>query len=56
MLVGPRFIDTGITEQTLIGAAAGLALRGRVPVVTRWPLFSRCGPFIRTDVASASCR
>jgi transketolase len=31
--IGNRFIDTGITEQTMIGAAAGLALRGRVPVV-----------------------
>ena len=28
-----RFIDVGICEQTMIGAAAGLALRGRVPVV-----------------------
>ena len=28
-----RFIDTGITEQTMVGAAAGLALRGRVPVL-----------------------
>ena len=28
--LGPRFIDVGICEQTMIGAAAGLALRGRV--------------------------
>jgi transketolase len=27
-ILGERFIDTGITEQTMIGAAAGLALRG----------------------------
>ena len=26
-VLGKRFIDTGITEQTMIGAAAGLALR-----------------------------
>ena len=32
-LLGKRFIDTGITEQTMIGAAAGLALRNRIPVV-----------------------
>jgi transketolase len=32
-LLGNRFIDTGITEQTMVGAAAGLALRGRTPVV-----------------------
>ena len=31
--LGNRFIDTGITEQTMLGAAAGLALRGRKPVV-----------------------
>src|SRR5262249_11248648 len=28
-VLGPRFVDVGICEQTLIGAAAGLALRGR---------------------------
>ena len=32
-VLGKRFIDTGITEQTMIGAAAGLALRNRIPVV-----------------------
>src|SRR3984957_9196372 len=31
-VLGPRFIDTGITEQNMIGMAAGLALRGRIPV------------------------
>ena len=25
--LGARFVDTGITEQTMVGAAAGLALR-----------------------------
>jgi transketolase len=47
-----RFIDTGITEQTMIGAAAGLALRGRVPVVHALASFltMRAFEFIRTDV------
>jgi transketolase len=46
-----RFIDTGITEQTMIGAAAGLALRGRVPVVHALASFltMRAFEFIRTD-------
>src|SRR5262249_47291661 len=29
--LGARFIDVGIAEQTMIGMAAGLALRGRKP-------------------------
>jgi transketolase len=47
-----RFIDTGITEQTMIGAAAGLALRGRIPVVHALATFltMRAFEFIRTDV------
>ena len=51
-VLGPRFIDTGITEQTLIGAAAGLALRGRVPVVHALATFLtlRAFEFVRTDV------
>ncbi len=50
--LGNRFIDTGITEQTMIGAAAGLALRGRVPVVHALASFltMRAFEFIRTDV------
>ena len=32
-LLGARFIDVGICEQTMIGTAAGLALRGRIPIV-----------------------
>jgi transketolase len=50
--LGARFIDTGITEQTMIGAAAGLALRGRVPVVHALATFLtlRAFEFIRTDV------
>lgn len=50
-LLGSRFIDTGITEQTMIGAAAGLALRGRIPVVHALASFlsMRAFEFIRTD-------
>lgn len=51
-LLNGRFIDTGITEQTMIGAAAGLALRGRIPVVHALAAFltMRAFEFIRTDV------
>ncbi len=51
-VLGNRFIDTGITEQTMIGAAAGLALRGRTPVVHALSAFlsMRAFEFIRTDV------
>src|ERR1700749_786930 len=51
-----RFIDTGITEQTMIGAAAGLALRGRIPVVHALATFLtlRAFEFIRTDVGIAN--
>src|SRR6185312_5133949 len=50
-----RFIDTGITEQTMIGMAAGLALRGRIPVVHALAPFltMRAYEFIRTDVGIA---
>jgi transketolase len=50
-----RFIDTGITEQTMIGMAAGLALRGRVPIVHALAAFltMRAYEFIRTDVGIA---
>ncbi|CCH51964.1 transketolase [Fibrisoma limi BUZ 3] len=50
--LGRRFIDTGITEQCMIGAAAGLALRGRTPVVHALAAFlsMRAYEFIRTDV------
>jgi transketolase len=54
-LLGPRFIDVGIAEQTMIGVAAGLALRGRVPVVHALSCFltMRAFEFIRTDVGIA---
>ncbi len=53
--LGPRFIDVGIAEQTLVGAAAGLALRGRVPIVHSLATFltMRAFEFIRTDVGIA---
>jgi transketolase len=53
--LGGRFIDTGITEQTMIGAAAGLALRGRIPVVHALASFltMRAFEFIRTDAGIA---
>lgn len=47
-----RFLDTGISEQTMIGMAAGLALRGRVPICHALAAFltMRAFEFIRTDV------
>ncbi len=50
-VLGDRFIDTGITEQAMIGAAAGLALRGRVPVAHALATFLtlRAFEFVRTD-------
>ncbi len=50
--LGPRFIDVGIAEQTMVGAAAGLALRGRIPVCHALATFLtlRAFEFIRTDV------
>ncbi len=50
--LGDRFIDYGICEQTMVAAAAGLALRGRVPVVHALATFltMRAFEFIRTDV------
>jgi transketolase len=53
--LGRRFIDVGICEQTMIGAAAGLALRGRTPVAHALATFMtlRAFEFIRTDVGIA---
>lgn len=51
--LGNRFIDVGIAEQTMIGMAAGLALRGRIPVchaLTSFLIF-RAYEFIRNCVA-----
>ena len=55
-LLGPRFIDTGIAEQTLVGMSAGLALRGRTPVAHALAAFLTLRPFefVRTDVGVAN--
>lgn len=54
--IGNRFIDTGITEQTMIGMSAGLALRGRIPVAHALATFltMRAFEFIRSDVGIAN--
>jgi transketolase len=51
-LIGNRFIDVGITEQTMIGVSSGLALRGRIPVAHALATFltMRAFEFIRSDV------
>ncbi len=53
--LGKRFIDTGITEQCMVGAAAGLALRGRIVVAHALASFLtlRSYEFIRTDIGIA---
>ena len=54
--IGDRFIDTGITEQTMIGMSAGLALRGRIPITHALATFitMRAFEFIRSDVGIAN--
>ena len=54
--LGKRFIDVGIAEQTLVGVAAGLALRGRLPIIHSLAAFltMRAFEFIRTDVGIPS--
>ena len=54
-VLGARFVDTGITEQTMVGMAAGLALRGRIPIVHALAPFltMRAFEFIRTDAGIA---
>jgi len=54
-VLGNRFVDTGITEQTLVGMAAGLALRGRIPIIHALAPFltMRAFEFIRTDIGIA---
>lgn len=51
-LLGDRFIDVGIAEQTMVGAAAGLALRGRIPIAHALASFLtlRAFEFVRTDL------
>lgn len=50
--LGPRFIDCGISEQAMIGMAAGLALRGRIPICHALAPFLtlRAYEFIRSDL------
>jgi transketolase len=50
--LGERFVDVGIAEQTMVGAASGLAIRGRIPVAHALAAFLTMRPFefIRTDV------
>ena len=50
--IGKRFLDVGITEQTMIGMAAGMALRGRVVVAHALATFIVFRPyeFIRNDL------
>ena len=50
-----NFIDCGIAEQTMIGIASGLALRGRFPIVHALATFLTMRPFefIRTNVGIA---
>jgi len=51
-IVPDRFVDVGIAEQTMIGMAAGMALRGRKPIVHALAAFltMRAYEFIRTDI------
>ncbi len=54
--LGKRFVDVGICEQTMIGMAAGLALRGRFPIAHALATFLvfRAYEFIRDDIALAN--
>jgi transketolase len=56
LIFGDKFIETGITEQTLIGSACGLALRSRIPIVHAFASFltMRAFEFIRTDIGIAN--
>jgi transketolase len=53
--LGPRFLDVGIAEATMIGMAAGLALRGRQVLTHALASFLtlRAFEFIRDDVGIA---
>lgn len=50
--IGDSFVDFGIAEMTMIGAAAGMALRGRIPITHALATFItlRAYEFARTDV------
>ena len=51
-IINDQFIDSGISEQSLIGISAGLSLRGRIPIVHGIAAFitMRAFEFIRTDI------
>ena len=51
-----NFIDCGIAEQTMIGIASGLALRGRIPITHALATFLTMRPFefIRTNIGIAN--
>ena len=57
-MLGDRFIDVGIAEQTMIGMAAGMAVRGRIVVTHALAAFltMRAYEFIRDDVGVANAR
>jgi len=51
-----NFIDCGIAEQTMIGMASGLTLRGRIPIVHALATFLTMRPFefIRSNIGIAN--
>lgn len=55
-MLGNRFIDVGIAEQTMIGMASGMAVRGRTVVTHALAAFltMRAFEFIRDDVGIAN--
>ncbi len=54
--LGARFVDVGISEMTMVGMAAGMALRGRIPILHALATFItlRAFEFVRTDVGIAN--
>ena len=48
-----RFYNMGIAEQNMMGTAAGLALSGKIPVVSTFAVFAtmRSGEQVRTSIA-----
>jgi len=48
-----RFFNFGVAEQNLLGAAAGLALSGKIPFASTFGVFAsmRAGEQLRTDIA-----
>ena len=52
-----RFIDMGISEQDMVGTAAGLALSGMIPFATTYSVFlaGRAWDQIRTTVLYSGC-